>query len=107
MDGGAGGLGHGPLVPDLLSVVATPEADGDVVALGHGNGLLLGGSEFKTPKRQNKNTRGEAAATLEEHFLLLRLTLRGKRMGNQENIPGECVSGFMPVTDTTDVNTDF
>lgn len=24
------------------------------------------------------------------------LTLRGKRMGNQENIPGECVSGFIP-----------
>lgn len=40
MDGGAGGLGHGPLVPDLLSVVATPETDSDVVALGHGNGLL-------------------------------------------------------------------
>lgn len=43
MDGGAGGLGHGPLVPDLLSIVATPETDSDVVALGHGDGLLLGG----------------------------------------------------------------
>lgn len=59
MDGGAGGLGHGPLVPDLLSVVATPETDSDVIALGHGNGLLSGGGEFKT-----KNTR-EAAATLQ------------------------------------------
>lgn len=29
-------------------------------------------------------------------------------MGNQENIPGECVSGFMPATETTNVvNTDF
>lgn len=25
-------------------------------------------------------------------------------MGNQENIPGECVSGFIPVTDTMKVN---
>lgn len=52
MDGGAGGLGHGPLVPDLLSVVATPETDSDVISLGHGNGLLLGRGEFKTPKEQ-------------------------------------------------------
>lgn len=66
MDGGAGGLRHGPLVPDLLSVVATPETDSDVIALGHGNGLLLGGGELKTPKHRNKNTRGgEAAATLQ------------------------------------------
>lgn len=30
----------------------------------------------------------------------MRLTLRGNRMGNQENIPGECVSGFIPATHT-------
>lgn len=27
-------------------------------------------------------------------------------MGNQENIPGECVSGFIPVTDTTSKHLD-
>lgn len=54
MDGGAGGLGHGPLVPDLLSVVATPETDSDVIALGHGDGLLLGGGEFKHQRAGTK-----------------------------------------------------
>lgn len=27
-------------------------------------------------------------------------------MGNQENIPGECVAGFIPVTDARKVNID-
>lgn len=31
------------------------------------------------------------------------LTLRGKRMGNHENIPGECVSGFIPATNMDDI----
>ncbi len=26
------------------------------------------------------------------------LTFKGNRMGNQENIPGECVSGFIPAS---------
>ncbi len=26
------------------------------------------------------------------------LTFKGIRMGNQENIPGECVSGFIPAS---------
>lgn len=45
MDGGAGGFGHGPLVPNLLPVVATPETNSDVITLGHRNGLLLEESE--------------------------------------------------------------
>lgn len=77
MDGRAGGLGHGPLVPDLLSVVATPETDSDVIALGHGNGLLLGGGEFKNarvPEQRHKRRSSSDSPKvneIEEHFLLL------------------------------------
>lgn len=57
MDGRAGGLGHGPLVPNLLSVVATPETDSDVIALGHRNGLLLGGRGFRSaPHGKNQRS---------------------------------------------------
>lgn len=65
VDGRAGGLRHGPLVPNLLSVVATPETDGDVIALGHRNGLLLGGREFRSAAH------GEPKVNdVEEQFLL-------------------------------------
>ena len=40
VDGGAGGLGHRPLVPHLLAVVAAPEAHRDVIIVGQGDGLL-------------------------------------------------------------------
>jgi len=30
-------------------------------------------------------------------FLIVKLTFSGKKIGNQLNIPGECVSGTMPV----------
>lgn len=54
MDGRAGGLGHGPLVPNLLSVVATPETNSDVVTLGHRNGLLLERREIRMRKSRTK-----------------------------------------------------
>ena len=41
VDGGAGGLGHGPLVPHLLPVVAAPESHRDIIIPGHRDGLLL------------------------------------------------------------------
>lgn len=41
VDGRAGGLGHGPLVPHLLAIVAAPESNGDIVITGHRDGLLL------------------------------------------------------------------
>lgn len=102
MDGRAGGLGHGPLVPNLLSVVATPETNSDVVTLGHRNGLLLERREIRMrksreQKKKMKRRSGFSKVNETEHFILPSLTLRGKRIGNQENIPGECVSGFIPV----------
>lgn len=40
VDGGAGGLGHRPLVPHLLAVVAAPESHGDIIIVGQRDGLL-------------------------------------------------------------------
>lgn len=55
MDGRAGGLGHGPLVPNLLSVVATPETNSDVITLGHRNGLLSEGRAITMRKCREQN----------------------------------------------------
>lgn len=41
VNGRAGGLGHGPLVPHLLAIVAAPESNSDIIVTGHRNGLLL------------------------------------------------------------------
>lgn len=41
VDGGAGGLGHGPFVPHFLPVVAAPESHRDIFISGYGDGLLL------------------------------------------------------------------
>lgn len=54
MDGRAAGLGHGPLVPNLLSVVATPETNSDIVTLGHRNGLLSEGREIGMRMQRKK-----------------------------------------------------
>jgi len=42
VDGRAGGLGHGPLIPHLLPVVAAPEPHCDIIIPGYGDGLLEG-----------------------------------------------------------------
>ena len=51
VDGGAGGLGHRPLVPHLLAVVAAPEAHSDIVVVGQGDGLLDAEKKNKTKKK--------------------------------------------------------
>lgn len=73
MDGGAGGLGHGPLVPNLLSVVAAPETNSDVISLGHRNGLLAEGRgiRMRKCKKQNKKRSGSFKLNETEHFILL------------------------------------
>lgn len=38
-----------------------------------------------------------------EKFYFHELTFKGNRMGNQENIPGECVSGFIPASVKKDI----
>lgn len=80
MDGRAGGLGHGPLVPNLLSVVATPETNSDVITLGHRNGLLSEGRAIRMRKcrEQNKQKKkkmesrsGSSKVNEIEHFILV------------------------------------
>lgn len=79
MDGRAGGLGHGPLVPNLLSVVATPETNSDVITLGHRNGLLSEGRAITMRKcrEQNKQKKkmesrsGSSKVNEIEHFILV------------------------------------
>lgn len=78
MDGRAGGLGHGPLVPNLLSVVATPETNSDVITLGHRNGLLSEGRAIRmrkcreqAKKKKMESRSGSSKVNEIEHFILV------------------------------------
>ena len=94
VDGRAGGLGHSPLIPHLLPIVAPPEPHTDIVIPRQRNRLL-----FLYIKVQSIKTISYKSSKwwLERNTLLIyKLTLSGNRMGNQENIPGEWVSGLIP-----------
>lgn len=78
-----GGFDELPLVPDLLGIYTTPELNGNRVTRLHCTRLL----------------QLEKRAPLVSYLTIFNpifdsLTM-GKNMGNQENMPGVCVSGLM------------